>query len=118
MPYQITINNTSIDLIPYLTQKADFAFAQANDGANSQAVRLQYSDLAKKLRSLMAILVYDNFVNRTALFEAEIVKLKGLAEEIKRRLDELERAAQTAATIAELAKFVDQSLAIAAGIAF
>ncbi len=118
MSYKITINNTEIDLIPYLTQKANYAFDQANDGANSQAVRLEYSELAKKLRSLLAILVYDKFVARTAQFQAEVVKLKGLAEEIKRRLDSLESAAQTAATIAEIAKFVDQSLAIAAGIAF
>ncbi|MBK7841686.1 MAG: hypothetical protein IPJ49_29180 [Candidatus Obscuribacter sp.] len=118
MSYMITINNTEFDLIVYLTERTNFVSQEANNGANSDALRKEYSDLAKKLRSLMSILVYDEFRARTSQFQEKVVQLKGLAEEVKRRLDSLERAAQTAATIAEIAKFVDQSLAIAAGIAF
>lgn len=118
MSYLITINNTEFDLIAYLTERTNYVSHEANNGANSDSLRREYSELANKLRSLMSILVYDEFRVRTALFQEKVVQLKGLAEEVKRRLDSLERAAQTAATIAEIAKFVDQSLAIAAGIAF
>ncbi|MEZ4536633.1 MAG: hypothetical protein R3D26_16780 [Cyanobacteriota/Melainabacteria group bacterium] len=118
MSILILIGEKPKDLLDYLEVKADYLDKQANTGANSAPLRKEYSALLEKVRSLMAIIVYDRFKERTKQFENKVEELNGQIEEIKRRLDSLEQFAQTAATVSKIAHFVDQALATAAGIAF